>query len=320
MPDVPPPSVQFWLLTGEVPAGPYSVQQIHAELAAGRATWQTPACPVGGSTWLPLVRTPGVGPAADRLTAPMQLAGAAPQPPTPAPHSLPADARQTPRPVEPRAPGAAGPAAQAVGVLLLVVGIGAALYGLYEWLRPLTPTEVCRRLERTTTAAEAKKYATPRMHPLLDALFADQSALDPNDTFEWTQEVDGPRPRTRLVGFRGSWLSREAGRRVRVEGHILVVQDGGWKADDMVFTAVEGEALPAPLSLVDEHRRNPTPPARGGAGASPVAAARPPLGFWAYVEKNWQGAAVIAYVLLAGAWNALRPRPAARRAGPGGAG
>ncbi|HEX4608579.1 MAG TPA: hypothetical protein VH092_10280 [Urbifossiella sp.] len=320
MSDSPPTSDRLWLLTGDVPTGPYNVQQVHAELAAGRATWQSPACPVGGSTWLPLVRTPGFGPAADPVTASVQPAGALPQPLIPSPHTLPAAAQLPPRPAAPRPPGAAGPATHTVGVLLLVVGIGAALYGLYEWGRPLTPTEVCRRLDAASSPAEAKRYATPRMHPLLDAIHADPAALDPTDTFEWTQEVDGPRPRTRLVGFRGSWLSREAGRRVRVEGHVLAVQDGGWKADDMVFTAVEGEALAAPVSLVDEHRRNPTPPARGGAGASPPGAARPPVGFWAYVERNWKGAAVVAYVLLAGAWNALRPRPAARRAGPGGAG
>jgi hypothetical protein len=58
----PPPAGQFWLLIGEVPAGPYTLAQVHAELAAGRATWQTPACPVGGSSWLPLVKTPGLGP------------------------------------------------------------------------------------------------------------------------------------------------------------------------------------------------------------------------------------------------------------------
>jgi hypothetical protein len=207
-----------------------------------------------------------------------------------------------------------------VGVLLLVAGIGAALYGLYEWVRPLTATEMCRRLAAAVSPAEAKRYATARMHPLLDAVHDDPAALDPNDTFEWTQEVDGPRPRTRLVGFRGSWLSREVGRRVRVEGHVLVVQDGGWKADDMVFTAVEGEALPAPVSLVDEHRRNPPPPAPGGAGAARPVAARPPVGFWGYVERNWKGVAVVGYFVLAGVWNALRPRSAARRAGSGGAG
>lgn len=68
MPSASPPTEQFWLLTGEVPSGPFSVAQVHAELAAGRATWQTSACPVGASTWLPLVQTPGIGPSAPRST------------------------------------------------------------------------------------------------------------------------------------------------------------------------------------------------------------------------------------------------------------
>src|SRR4051812_8603369 len=69
MPSVPPPSEQFWLLTGEVPTGPFSVDQVHAKIASGDATWQTPACAVGGSNWLPIVRTPGIGPSAPPRTA-----------------------------------------------------------------------------------------------------------------------------------------------------------------------------------------------------------------------------------------------------------
>ncbi|QJW93145.1 hypothetical protein [Frigoriglobus tundricola] len=55
--------VRYWLLIGEVPSGPFAVAEVHAKLAAHEATWETPACAVGGGTWLPLVRTPGVGPA-----------------------------------------------------------------------------------------------------------------------------------------------------------------------------------------------------------------------------------------------------------------
>lgn len=305
MPAALPPPDQFWLLTGEVPAGPYGVPQIHAELAAGRATWQTPACPVGGSTWLPLVRTPGIGPAAGPGAASAPPAADVPRPPVQAPDILPVVVPPTPRSADPRPAGATGPATRTIALLLLVVGVGAALYGLYEWVRPLTPTEVCRRLERATTAADAKRYATTRMHPLVDAMFADQSAVDPNDTFEWTQETDGPRPQTRRVGFRGSWLSPEAGRRVRLEGYASVVQDGGWKADDLIFTAVEGQTLPTPGSLVEEHRRNPPP----------QAAARPPTGVWAYLERHWREGVFIGFLVLTGAWNALRHRPARR---PGG--
>jgi hypothetical protein len=60
------PAAQFWLMTGEVPSGPFTVEQVHAEVAAGRATWQTLACPVGtaDTTWRPLVQTAGIGPLA----------------------------------------------------------------------------------------------------------------------------------------------------------------------------------------------------------------------------------------------------------------
>jgi hypothetical protein len=53
---------RYWLLIGDVPLGPFDVAQIHAKLAAGEVSWQARACPVGGSTWLPLVQMPGVGP------------------------------------------------------------------------------------------------------------------------------------------------------------------------------------------------------------------------------------------------------------------
>lgn len=63
MPDAAPAD-QFWLLTGEVPSGPFSVAQIHAKLSAQEVTWETQACRVGAGTWRPLLRTPGSGPAA----------------------------------------------------------------------------------------------------------------------------------------------------------------------------------------------------------------------------------------------------------------
>lgn len=279
MPAPAPPADQFWLLTGEVPAGPFTVSQIHAELSAGRATWQTPACPVGGNTWLPLLKTPGIGPEAGgsagaAFTPPAEPA-AAPTAFTPAP-STPA--------AHPESPPAGGDnVAERVGIAIgvgilavLLVAVGAAVYGVYEWVRPLTPTEVCERADRAKTAAEAKKYATPRMHPLIDALFAHKAALDPNDASEWTNEVDGPRPGTKLVGFRGTTFLPEAGRRVRIEGHIVMVQADGWKADDFVITGVEGAALPGPVSLVDEHARSAGSPTGGLARTTPAGGSRPP--------------------------------------------
>lgn len=84
------PVAQFWLMTGEVPSGPFTVDQVHAEVAAGRATWQTLACPVGtaDATWRPLVQTAGIGP--------LVVASGSAELPVPAePNPLPATVPET---------------------------------------------------------------------------------------------------------------------------------------------------------------------------------------------------------------------------------
>jgi hypothetical protein len=86
----------FWLLVGDLPAGPFTVEQVHAKVAAGEADWQTPACRVGSGRWLPLVRTPGLGPQA---TPESPAAGGTtdtspPAPPPPGPAGSPTGAAQ----------------------------------------------------------------------------------------------------------------------------------------------------------------------------------------------------------------------------------
>jgi len=61
---------RYWLMSDNTPTGPYTVLQIHAKLAEGEITWQTPACEIGGSPWRPLIETPHLGPG----TAPQQEA------------------------------------------------------------------------------------------------------------------------------------------------------------------------------------------------------------------------------------------------------
>ena len=70
MAEVSVPLTKYWLNTGETPAGPFTLDQVHAELAAGRATWQTSACLFGGTVWLPLLKTPGIGPGLMQMEAP----------------------------------------------------------------------------------------------------------------------------------------------------------------------------------------------------------------------------------------------------------
>ena len=64
MPDVDSNALRFWLLTGDAPSGPFTIAHIHRELAAGSATWQTKACPLGSTVWRSLLTTEGLGPAA----------------------------------------------------------------------------------------------------------------------------------------------------------------------------------------------------------------------------------------------------------------
>jgi hypothetical protein len=297
MPSVPPSSERFWLLTGEVPSGPFTVDQVHAKIASGDATWQTPACAVGGSNWLPVVRTPGLGPVAaeakppagegaesaapkplpappEPATAPQNVGRTSPPPLpfTPSPPSVPA-ASSEPAPAPTPANTKSEHIGAAIGVVVVLLLIAGIVYGsswVWAQIRSPSATEVCKKIDEAKTAAEAKKYATPRMYPLLDAMFADKNALDPNDTSEWTQEVDGPRPDTKLVGFKGTTFVPEAGRRVRVEGHFVVVKSDGWKVDDAVLTGVEGAALPGPVSLVDEHRASLTQPKAPTPGTATV--------------------------------------------------
>ena len=87
-------SAQYWLLIGEMPTGPFTVAQIHAKLATGDATWQTPACLIGAGEWLPLVRTPGIGPA-------ITFSGGGPDDPT-------SEATPPPPPVFPTPPDELG--------------------------------------------------------------------------------------------------------------------------------------------------------------------------------------------------------------------
>jgi hypothetical protein len=270
MPEQTPLPV-FWVLSGEVPTGPYSLDQLHDRLASGELSWQTPACPVGASRWLPLLRTPGVGPASDSpaptgpvgeevtVTAGRSEPGATPNADAASATLIPSEPRHPAIPSPP--PSAASTTDRsppsrisfALALAALLAGIGFVGYWLYDWLRPATATEVCELMEKATTAEEAKRYCTTRMHRMLHELYADPTNLNPNDHFVFTRETDGPKPGTKLVGFRGSVFFPAEGGRFQMEGHLVLIDSGGWKVDDMVVSGVEGVSLPGPVSMVDEY-------------------------------------------------------------------
>ena len=155
----------------------------------------------------------------------------------------------------------------AIGLLLVgICAIGGAGYGLYEWVRPLTATEVCQRWEKADTFDESKQYITKRMIPIIHAPYEeeqeDADSEEPvpvellNDGFILTNEAAGPDD-SRHVGFRGSFFNQEVGRRVDMEGYVKLVQhfEWVWKIDDIIITGVDGAFLPSPMSAVDEYQK-----------------------------------------------------------------
>jgi hypothetical protein len=203
-----------------------------------------------------------------------------------------------------------------VGVGILLLGLGAisgAIYGLYEWLRPLSAMEVCLKLDAAKTVVEAKPYVTPRMYPVIEAMYGEQSTLDPNDAFEFTQEIDGP-ANTKLVGFRMSMFVQEEGQRMKMEGHLKLIKADGWKIDDIYFTGIEGRTLPEPFSVVTEQQRsrsnstpftsNPNPTAKTATPkrTAPTATASAPKSWYDQYGKWLIRAGIMALIAALTGW------------------
>jgi hypothetical protein len=129
-----------------------------------------------------------------------------------------------------------------------VVVLAAVSYGVYEAARPLTPREAFERFDRAETPADAKKYATANFHPVIDAL----TSL-PDDSDDWVEYThDGPAPPElggHFIGMRGDTFVPEAGRRMRIDGVVHLLDRDGWKVNDLFFLAVDGRRIDPPLSL-----------------------------------------------------------------------
>lgn len=201
MPSAALPADQFWLLTGPVPAGPFTVSEIHAKLAAGDLSWQTPACPIGGAQWLPLVQTPGIGPGAGAEEQPAEAAAPLPveSAPSPSVPVMPTDkgaADGQPQSAEPRtlrndaAPRPGKQVAEAVGGIAALLLVGGLIWGAKcaeEAIRgpktPAVPTvsqtkvgpAVVARFANKETTSKAGAPQTPSAPPLP----APDRALDP---------------------------------------------------------------------------------------------------------------------------------------------
>lgn len=281
MSDSPAEQTRYWLLIGDVPQGPFDVAQVHDKLASGEATGQTQACPVGGSTWLPLVQTPGLGPS--RL-AKEPATGRPASPPIaprtdqildalPVKDELPVSSLT--HPVHHLEVGTSDPSARNPpkpegkpawgGIVAAVLLFGLLGWLGYSWLRPLTPREVCECFDRAKTAQEAKRYCTLNMHSAVDALHR-QKLPESDDPSEYTQEGDAP-PGIGgyFVGVRSHQYVPEERRRIQVDGVIHLIQSDGWKIEDFYILSIDRQQLPEPISLA----RNPQLLGDSQPGANP---------------------------------------------------
>lgn len=246
---------RYWLLTGEVPQGPFDVAQVHDKLALGEATWQTPACPVGGSTWLPLVQTPGLGPSSP---AQGQILNALPVEEGPAARGVPASTvSDAPTAGDPptTAPAPAGKVSWGGMVLAVLVFAFCGWLG-YGWLRPLTPREVCERFDNARDAREATRHCTLNLHPAVEEMFRRPDQKHPEDKSEYTQEGEAP-PGVGgyFVGVRGQLYIPEERRRVQLDGVYHLVKGDGWKIEDMYVLSVDRQPLEQPISLARDYLR-----------------------------------------------------------------
>jgi len=261
----------YWLLIGSAPSGPFTVEQVHAKLTAREITWEILACPLGGTAWLPLARTLGLGPpqapASIRPVTPVPTAAvtanpnremkALPANASGAEVSSPREAQRIETPQEVGSSlGSKTPAHTPnwAGVAVTLVVLAFLGWLGYEWLRPLTPREVCERLDKVHTAKEACRYCTLNFQPAIEAMYRQHTPDSADDKYEYTQEGEAP-PGIGgyFVGIRGQFHVPEERRRVQVDGVIHLIKSDGWKIEDMYFLSVDRQLLPEPISMASNY-------------------------------------------------------------------
>lgn len=63
-----------------------------------------------------------------------------------------------------------------------------------------------------------------------------------------------------FVGFKGRFFIPEAGRRVEMEGVLILVRENSWKVRDLVFLFVDGRRLEKAISLAAQFPGGGIPP------------------------------------------------------------
>ncbi len=266
----------YWLVDGNAPNGPFDVAQLHAKPIAGEITWQTLACPVGGSAWVPLINVPGLGPTivppTDAIQASLPVSTKAIREPVLA--TLPAGTSggtspgRSPPDVSPADPlTSSSPAQSSPGsplnpqaprrwpqVLFAVAGVLIVVWLMYSWFRPLSPREVCDRFGQAKTLKEMSQYTTLNLLPALTEM-SKQQTPETDDPFELTQEGEAPAEvGGYLIGCRWQIYIPEERRRIQFDGVIHLIRSGGWKIEDIYILAMDRHPLELPFSMAANYQ------------------------------------------------------------------
>ncbi|MFO0812025.1 MAG: hypothetical protein U0796_02335 [Gemmatales bacterium] len=240
----PSPPLSYWLLSGETPTGPFPANDILAQIQQGSCTWTTRACPVGGSTWLPLNQLLQLAPIAQRIedAAPEQTISSI----------------TTPAPIKASASANTPAYHYRLVVIAIVVGlVGFWLYSSFFATSP-TPLQVCHAFAKSTSIQEARKHVTPAMHPALEVLYSQQEAMeDEGIELSTEQAVPANLGGGYYVAFRAR--ARDAMGLTIMNGVLHVVSHSGWKVNDMILMELNDQVIQPPISMAREHAlfRNP---------------------------------------------------------------
>jgi len=257
---------------GKERCGPVSSEELQSLAKSGRLTPSDWVCRQGTLDWFPASRVQRLFSSTQPVLPP--LSGESRREPAKSTQSFapPFEALAT-ESAQQQANGARGESAVSMAMTawlpgaLAVAGLIIAA-ALYYWSMPLTPFEVCRRIENCGEPREAAPYLTFRMQPAFAAIGGLKGS--PNDRVEWGAEEHAPPAwGGRLVRCRFESRAAVAEYRGLMDLAFHLVQaDGAWKIDDLVYLAKDEVPFEPPRSLVAMH----------SAGLLPIATAalKPP--------------------------------------------
>lgn len=231
-------SVQYWLLVNNVPQGPFSALDLHAKLKSGEINWDSMVCQVGQPTWQPMQSTPSLVPQAQ--------------------HSEPS----------PTVPVVASSTTQWPGQSKLLAllknpelkkyvlyGLATALVLGLIWYfipSPQSPVEPCYRFFAAKDIIDLRAVSTPNLHPIFNAMYQGPvHNLGQNLRF-----IDQSPAPSRFQGHFVSFYFEDVDDQqqpVSMEGIFHLLDQGGWKIEDIYLTTMNNRVLDKPISMAHEY-------------------------------------------------------------------